>query len=120
MTLYSIFEKENPRQRAALGPLAVPERFSLFAALLPPLYAIRHGLVLMFLFWAVITGALVFLTPIIGGDATFALYVLVAIFLGFEAPGLRRDALEGRGWVWRGDVVASGEDIAERDYLSHK
>ncbi|MEQ1769208.1 MAG: DUF2628 domain-containing protein [Devosia sp.] len=120
MTLYSIFEKVDQKQSAALGPLAVPERFSFFAAFLPPLYALRHGLALMLLAWAVLTGALIYLNPIIGGDACLALYLLVAVLFGFEATGLRREALGARGWVWRGDVVAAGEDLAERDYLSRR
>jgi hypothetical protein len=91
MTLYSIFEKENVQQASALGPVAVPERFSWFAAILPPVYALRYGLILALLFW---------------------------IAFGFEAPALRRDALTARGWIWQGDIIANGEDIAERDYLS--
>ena len=43
--------------------------------------------------------------------------MVVAVFLGFEAPAFRRDGLLARGFIWRGDVVAHGEDVAARDYL---
>ena len=43
---------------------------------------------------------------------------LVALFLGFEAPAFRRDWLLFRGYQWRGDVISSAEDLAQRDYLS--
>ncbi|MEO6394689.1 MAG: DUF2628 domain-containing protein [Devosia sp.] len=118
MTLYSIFEKQDLQQASALGPAAVPERFSWFAFVLPPLYALRHGLILMLLFWVVLAAGLSFAAPTIGIAAAWGIYWLVAAFLGFEASALRRDALVARGWVWRGDMVASDADIAERDYLS--
>ena len=35
-----------------------------------------------------------------------------------EAPAFRRDALVARGYVWRGDIIAQGADLAERDFLS--
>jgi hypothetical protein len=44
---------------------------------------------------------------------------VVVVFLGFEAPALRRDWLLFRGWQWRGDVISSAEDLAQRDYLAH-
>jgi hypothetical protein len=118
MTLYSIFEAGDLKQAKALGPIAVPERFSWFATLLPPLFALRHGLILALLFWVALVIGLVFIAPIIGEEAVFWLYILVALFFGFEAPALRRDGLKSRGWVWQGDVVAQGEDLAEKDYLS--
>jgi hypothetical protein len=118
MTLYSIFEAEDLKRARANGPIAVPERFSWFAALLPPLFALRHGLILALLFWVAIVVGLGFAAPLIGQEACFWLYVLVAVFFGFEASALRRDALTARGWIWQGDIVASSEDIAERDYLS--
>jgi hypothetical protein len=42
----------------------------------------------------------------------------LAVFLGFEAPSFRRDWLLFRGYQWRGDIVSSAEDLAQRDYLS--
>jgi hypothetical protein len=118
MTLYSIFEKEDLQQASALGPVAVPERFSWFAAILPPIYALRHGLILALVFWIALVVGLGFAERAIGSEAIFWLYVLVALFFGFEASALRRDSLTARGWTWRGDIIAGAEDLAERDYLS--
>jgi hypothetical protein len=118
MTLYSIFEKEDLKQASALGPVAVPERFSWFAAILPPIYALRHGLILALLFWIALVVGLGFAERAIGSEAVFWLYILVALFFGFEASALRRDSLTARGWIWQGDIIANGEDLAERDYLS--
>ena len=120
MTLYAIFEREDPAEAAVIGPLAVPERFSWVAFLLPPLFALRHGLILMLLFWVLVVAGLIYASPMIGADAATALYWLIALFLGFEAPAIRRDAMLGRGWLWRGDLISSAADLAERDYLSHR
>src|SRR5689334_15909527 len=122
MTVYSILEK--PQEKAAkkrvrfAPPVAVPDRFSWFAAILPPLFALAHGLWLLLLFWIVLVAGLGYISLVIGDTAAGAIYVLVALFLGFEAPAFRRDALLLRGYVWRGDVIASGADLAERDFLA--
>jgi hypothetical protein len=55
---------------------------------------------------------------VIGVDAAGWLYVLVAVFLGFEASAFRRDGLLARGYVWRGDVVSTGEDLATHSFLT--
>jgi hypothetical protein len=122
MTVYSIFEK--PQEKAAknrapgpAAPVAVPERFSWTAAILPPLFAVLNGLWLLLAFWIALVVGLAYVGRVIGDDAAFWLYVLVAVFMGFEAPAFRRDGLLARGFVWRGDIVSAGEDLATRDYL---
>ena len=123
MTLYSIFEK--PQGKAAKGraaiavaPVAVPERFSWLGAILPPVVALLTGLWLLLVFWIALVLGLVYASRVIGVDAAAWLYVVVAIFMGFEASAFRRDGLLARGFVWRGDMIASGEDLAQRDYLA--
>jgi hypothetical protein len=117
MTLYSIFEKPQAARRPDVVPVAVPERFSWLAMVAPPLFALSHGLWLLVLFWIVLVMGLAYAAGLIGTDAAVSLYVLVAVFLGFEAPALRRDGLISRGFTFRGDLVAGGEDLALRDYL---
>ena len=125
MTLYSIFEKPQgktakERARPLTPPVAVPDRFSWLAALLPPVFAILHGLWLVGVFWVALVLGLAYISRIIGTDAATWLYVLVAAFMGFEAPAFRRDALLARGYLWRGEMVSTGADIAERDFLAQQ
>jgi len=47
MTLYSIFEKAEPKGGFDAVPVAIPEKFSWGAALFTPLYALAHGMWLM-------------------------------------------------------------------------
>lgn len=118
MTVYSIFEKPQAKAAKDRAPVAIPERFSWFATLLTPLYALVYGLWLVLVFWLALAMGLAYASRLIGPEAASLLYVVVAVFLGFEAPALRRDWLLFRGYQWRGDIIATAEDIAQRDYLS--
>jgi hypothetical protein len=118
MTVYSIFEKPQGKAAKDRAPIAVAERFSWLAMLLPPVFALLNGLWLLLLFWLALVIGLAYAGRIIGPDAAMGLYVVVAVFLGFEAPALRRDGLLFRGFQWRGDIIAPAEDLAQRDFLS--
>ena len=123
MTVYSIFE--IPHGKAAknrapklIPPAAVPDRCSWTAAIVPPLFALFNGLWLLLIFWIALVVGLAYVSRVIGVEAAGWLYVLVAAFLGFEAPAFRRDGYLARGYLWRGDVVSASEDLATHDFLS--
>ena len=116
MTIYSVFERPNE-----IAPTVVPEKFSWFAALLPPVYALYHGLWLGLLAYVVATVAIGAASRLwLGGEAGFWLYMLLAILIGFEAAGFRRAKLRAKGWSYRSDVVAGAADLAQRDWLLRK
>lgn len=115
MTLYAIFDPQPGRPDL---PAAIPESFSWFAALLPPVFLLRHGLYLECAAWAVKLVVLVLLSRVIGGDAAFVLYLLVALWFGLAAAGLRRHALTWRGWTFRNNRVALSRDMALLESLS--
>ena len=112
MTIFSIFAREAEVE-------AVPDRFSWLAALLPPVYALVHGL-----WWALagyVVGllALVALGFVIGDGAAVWLYVLAALLIGFEAPTLRRRRLARRGYVYGGERVGIAEEAAAQSFIEH-
>ena len=114
MTLYSVYA------RNADAPTAVPDRFSWFAALLPPVYALVHGLWLLLLGW-VLALLLFGAFALWGGDAAaFWLYVIGATLLAFEAPALRRGKLVSTGWSHRTDLIAADADLALVEYLKQQ
>ena len=115
MTIYSVFERPNE-----IAPTVVPEKFSWFAAVLPPVYALYHGLWLGLLAYVVAVVAIVAASLWLGGEAGFWLYVLLVLLIGFEAAGLRRAKLRAKGWSYRSDVVAGAADLAQRDWLVGK
>lgn len=114
MTLYAIYDPEPGKPDL---PAVIPEAFSWFAAILPPVFLAVHGLWLELAAWLLKVVALAALSLVIGGDAAFALYLLVAIWFGFAAPGFRRHALKWRGWSHRGERVATSADLAQLEAM---
>jgi hypothetical protein len=108
MTTYAVFDKD-----AMPVPAVVPDRFSWFAALLPPVFALAHGLWLELLAYVVLVVLLGFASRLIGDDASFWIYVVFAIWIGFEASALRRSALARKGWRYRTDLIAPADDLAQ-------
>jgi hypothetical protein len=115
MTTYSIFSR-----RADEAPESVPERFSWAAAIVPPVYAIVHGLWIEFVVWGLAIAALVAAAPFIGGGAVFWLYVLLAILIGLEAGAIRRAHLGRDGWRHVAEIVAPAADVAEVEWLKRR
>ena len=114
MTLYAIFD---PKPGKADLPQAIPEKFSWFAALLPPVFLLVHGLWLETVAFVLGVVALVLLSGLIGGGACVWLYVLGVLWLGCAAPGLRRHALNWRGWVFRGSRLAASPNLAQLEAI---
>ncbi|MEO5805370.1 DUF2628 domain-containing protein [Devosia sp.] len=112
MTLFAIFERPTNSV-----PIAVPETFSWFAFLLPPVFALRHGLWLELGAYALTLVALGLLKPYIGGSAAFWLYAVLALWLGFAAPGVLRAKLTRTGWRHRDDIIAPNADLAALTFL---
>ena len=115
MTLYSI----HARTKDAM-PQAVAEKFSWFAALLPPVHALVHRLWVQLMLSVTAPVALVFSAPVIGPAAMFWLYVLFAVAMGFAASGARQRALHRRGYhflTYRVDVDA---DLARLSVLENR
>ncbi|HTJ58147.1 MAG TPA: DUF2628 domain-containing protein [Devosiaceae bacterium] len=108
MTIYAVFDKQ-----VTDGPRVVPDRFSWLAALLPPVFAVVHGLWLELIAYILLLMALFALSRTFGGEAGVLVYALLAIWIGFEAPAFRRAGLRRRGWNYRTEVIAPGADLAE-------
>jgi hypothetical protein len=115
VTVYSVFERSSEP-----APAVVPETFSWFAAMLPPVYALVHGLWLGLIGYVVLVSLVTFAGLYLGDEAGFWLYILAAILIGFEAPALRRAKLAASGWSYRTDVVAGAEDLAQTEWLKRK
>lgn len=115
MTLYSVFDR-----RLDEAPATVPDRFSWFAALLPPIWALAHGLWLALLGYVAGVILIVAVSLWVGADAGFWLYVLFAVLIGFEAPNLRRRALRRRNFVYRSELIAPAADLAQLEWMKRR
>ncbi len=114
VTLYSLYRDENQ------VPIAVADRFSWSAALLPPVHALVHGLWLLLGGWVLGTLAIVALSLWIGGAAGFWLYVLFAVLIGFEASSFRRVRTARHGAAYQGDYISAAEDLALVEYMKRQ
>ncbi|GHA23287.1 hypothetical protein GCM10007989_18460 [Devosia pacifica] len=115
MTLYAVFEPEFGKRDSA--PLAVAEQFDWLAFLLPPAFFVRNGLWLELVGFVVAFIALRTAGEYIGADATFWLYWLGVLWLGFAAPSIRRAGLRRAGWRYKAELTASAPDTAQLVWL---
>lgn len=118
MPLYRVFAR--PAAATDAGAVFIAEKFSWSAMILPPLWALAHGLWLELVL--ILAGMLLLFAAaiVIGGMAALLVYGLAAIFLGFAAPGLRARALLRRGYDRKGDAIALGPEFAEAEYIRVK
>lgn len=115
MTLYAVFDRRRDEP-----PALVADRFSWFAALLPPVFALAHRLWPALLLWVVGAVAIGGLSLWLGPDAGFWLYVLLAVWFGWEAPAFRRRGLRRRGYVYRTERIALAEDLAQVEWMKRR
>jgi hypothetical protein len=114
VTLYAIL---MPRPETGALPQAVPEKFSWFATLLPPVHALVHRLWGQLALYLVALAIVVFAEFWIGFDAAIWLYILLAIACGFAAPGARRRAFQRRGYLPGGHHFAGDADTARLAFM---
>ncbi len=109
MPLFSLYRSvDDP---VAL-PEAVPEEFSWFATLLPPVHALAHRLWDQLALFVAGMLTIVLVAPLVGPDAAIWLYILLAIACGFAAPGAQRRALQRRGYASLGHRFAGDAESA--------
>ena len=92
----------------------VPDGFSLFALVLPPLWAIWHGL------WLVLLGmvAVAFLAGLYSPLAVSPVMYGIGAIAAFDGGALRRLELRLRGWREVAVVEAATEEGAEETWLT--
>jgi len=99
------------------GAVFVADRFSWFAALVPPLWALVYGLWVELFIWIGAMALLGVLDLVLGGEATFWFYALSAIWVGYEASTIRVAALRRKQFQSVGDLVAQNEIAAEINWI---
>jgi len=122
MKIYTVHQPPARRRQTRRGPERfrfVRDGFHFWAFLLPPLWMLRRGLVLVLLGYVVLAAALN-AGLYFAGVAPFA-RVLANLALGFlvglEASSLRRWTLRRRGWTELGVIAAPDQEAAERRFF---
>ena len=113
VTLYSVFARQDRT------PSAVADRFSWFAALLPPVNALAHGLWLLLAGWVLAVAAVVALDWLAAATCVLGLRPR-SHASRLRGRGLRRRALRHRGFQHAGDFFATEPDLAIVEALKRK
>ncbi|WP_323014918.1 DUF2628 domain-containing protein [Devosia sp.] len=115
MTLFALYQ--SPAEAGL--PMAVGERFSWFAFLLPPVHALLHRHWGQLGLFVLALAVLVLGARFLGAEAACWLYLPVALAFGFAAPGAGRRALRRRGYAPAGHVFAADADLARLAFLEN-
>jgi hypothetical protein len=120
MTTFTVHESLPRKNEEAASPdrfAFVRDGFYFWAFLLGPLWMFWHGLWLVLVLYLAATVALQVALWALGVSAAvkFAVGVLVALLVGFEAGSLRRWTL--RRWIDRGIVVGPTREAAEHRFF---
>ncbi len=115
------------RRRVSGETTSAPERFVFvrdgfyfWAFLLAPLWLLLHGLWLALAMYVVGYGIVTVGLAVLhaSANAQFLVGLLIALFIGFEAPSIWRWTLGRRGWTTLGFVVGEDTEIAEQRFFS--
>jgi hypothetical protein len=120
MAIYTVHEP--PLKATAPDPerfVFVRDGFTFWAFLLAPVWMIWHRLWLVLLGYALLMVTLQLALQWTGAPAAvaFAVNLLVALLIGFEAATLRRFVLARRRWRTAGTVVGDSLEAAERRFF---
>ncbi len=122
MSIYRIFLQQNANVMNISDDdsLIIVEKFSWFACLLPPIWAMAHNLwVELALFVAAMIG-LSFLSPLIGSEAVFWIYLLIVVWIGFEAPAILARAKMRKGFTSQGDIIAQNDEESQVVWVKYR
>jgi hypothetical protein len=122
MTVYTVHEpppREGQADADADRFVFVRDGFYFWAFLLGPLWMIWRRLWLVLLLYMIVTVALQAGLHALGvsGGVKFAVGLLIALLVGFEAATLRRWTYGRRGWRNPGVVVGPDLETAERRFF---
>ena len=121
---FTVHESPNPpaaRDDRAEALVFVRDGFSLFAALVPPLWMIANRLWLVLAGYLIVVFGLIIAFGLAGIPDTYLGYASLALnlIIGFEADSLIRWTLDRRAWRQIGSVTgASAEDCERRFFES--
>lgn len=122
MPTYTVHEPP-PRDGRSADPerfLFVRDGFHFWAFVLAPLWLLFRRLWLVFVLFVIVTMVVDGGLALVGlkGTAQVVAELLIALFVGLEAGGLRRWTLERRGWKTLGFVVGDDLEDAERRFYA--
>lgn len=122
MAIWTVWEHDRYDDDERLErAVFVRDGFAWLAFLVPPLWLLANGMIVVFLLFAVVAGGVVVgLGEVLGEPLAALASFAFAVWFGFEARALRRWALARRGWTMTGVVEAKDFRGAERRYFTSR
>lgn len=114
MTLFLLHENNGRQDDKNL--ICLPDRFNWFAFLLPPIWALSNKLWFIFIAMILFMLSLNFVSEFLILP-TLALYILAALWLGFEANSIVGNSFVRQGWRALNPIVAIDRVRAEQRYF---
>jgi hypothetical protein len=120
--IWTVWERQNDGEAAAVNATFVRDSFSWLAFLAPPLWLIANRMLVVF----VALGLRVFAAGFAvretgaGPEILAAAAPVLMLWFGFEARALKRWSLRRRGWTMTGVVEARRLRNAERRYFTER
>lgn len=119
MASYIVLEPEGMATKKAEQAILIRDGFAFLAFIAPPIWFAWHRMWLETLAFLAAILALAALGMISGyGTLSLLLSLLLSLFIGFEAQGLRVAVLRRRGWSVWGVVESKDRGEAELRYAS--
>lgn len=122
MSLFAIYAKpaapDLPQTLANEEVEVIKDRFSIFACLLTPIWCVWHKLWLELVSYVGVAFVLGFVAFFVGESASAWVGFLVAILIGLEASSIRGYALQRKGYLFKGGVLAQSARDAEWRYVA--
>ena len=122
MPLYQILKRttDRPMPISDDDSVLIVEKFNWWAAIFTPIWTLSHNMWVETIIWVAAIIGLSALTAFIGSEAATWLYIIMALWIGFEAPSIRASSLKRRGFNPEGDLVARDDDEAETAWVRHR
>ncbi len=124
MSIYRVLQTPNKNQEMINSiisdddSLLIKEKFSWFAFLLPPIWAIANNLWVELILFIAAVIFLSLLNPIIGSEASFWLYILGSFWIGVEACSILTRSKKRKGFVAMGDLLAQNDEEAFASWVN--
>ncbi len=121
MAIYQILQRPDKDGLANIDESEIiGEKFSWLGAIFTPLWLMSKNLWLEFVLWLAFIFALSAISSFIGAEATFWLYVIFAIWFGFEAPNILSKALIRRGYILQTNLLAPNYEQAVISWIKYR
>ena len=117
MSIYILHQ--HPEDQSGQDFICLSDGFNWFAALLPPIWALSHGLWRIFAVMVVSMAALV-AVKFVFDFPLWAIYGLSVWWLGLEANHLHSRFLFATGWGEGINIIAADALMAQRDFFERQ